>query len=69
MVYECLRKAANNGLLGITIPKEYGGLGVPFNTLLLSADRMGGYSASFMSAYSAHTGIGVYPILIYGTEK
>lgn len=60
-------KAGELGLLGVTIPQEYGGLGMSFNTSMLIADIMA-IAGSFSTAYGAHTGIGTLPILYYGTD-
>ncbi len=62
-----LAKAGEMGLLGISIPEEYGGLGKSFNTSMLIADVLGA-AGSFSTAFGAHTGIGTLPILYYGTE-
>lgn len=61
-------KAGELGLLGVSIPEEYGGLGMSFNTGMLMADIIAS-SGSFSTAYGAHTGIGTLPILYYGTEE
>lgn len=61
-------KAGELGLLGVSIPEAYGGLGMNFNTGMLIADIMGA-GGSFSTAYGAHTGIGTLPILYYGTEE
>ncbi len=61
-------KAGELGLLGVTIPEEYGGLGMSFNTGMLIADIMA-VAGSFSTAYGAHTGIGTLPILYYGTDE
>ncbi len=61
-------KAGELGLLGISIPEEYGGFGQSFVTSMLAADIIGA-SASFSVAYSAHTGIGTLPIMYYGSEE
>ncbi|WP_293918709.1 MULTISPECIES: acyl-CoA dehydrogenase family protein [unclassified Sphingobacterium] len=61
-------KAGELGLLGVSIPEEYGGFGKNFNTSMLVADAVGsGYS--FAVALSAHTGIGTLPILYYGNAE
>ncbi len=61
-------KAGELGLLGVSIPEAYGGLGMNFNTGMLIADVMGS-AGSFSTAYGAHTGIGTLPILYYGNEE
>ncbi|WP_282636279.1 acyl-CoA dehydrogenase family protein [Sphingobacterium thalpophilum] len=60
-----LDKAGELGMLGVSIPEEYGGFGKNFNTSMLVADAVGG-GFSFAVALSAHTGIGTLPILYYG---
>ena len=63
-----LEKAGELGLLGITVPEEYGGFGKDFVTGMLVTEKTGaGYS--FSVAIAAHTGIGTLPILYYGTEE
>jgi len=61
-------KAGELGLLGISVPEEYGGFGQDMNTAMLSTEIMGTYS-SFAVAYAAHVGIGTLPILYYGTTE
>ncbi|CAN5612894.1 acyl-CoA dehydrogenase family protein [soil metagenome] len=62
-----LDKAGELGLLGITIPEEYGGLGKDFLTNMLITEVLGG-GHSFSVAMAAHTGIGTLPIMYFGTE-
>lgn len=67
MVEEIFHKAGELGLLGISVPEAYEGLGMSFNTSMLVADIFGA-AGSFSTTYGAHTGIGTLPILYYGTE-
>ena len=62
-----LDKAGELGLLGISIPEEYGGFGKDFNSSLLISEATGS-GHSFAVALSAHTGIGMLPIMYYGTK-
>ena len=62
-----LDKAGELGLLGTSVPVEYGGFGMDFNTTMLVAEVIGG-GHSLAVALSAHTGIGTLPILYYGNE-
>jgi alkylation response protein AidB-like acyl-CoA dehydrogenase len=62
-----LDKAGELGILGVSIPEEFGGFGKNFNTSMLVADVIGA-GHSFAVALSAHTGIGTLPILYYGNE-
>jgi alkylation response protein AidB-like acyl-CoA dehydrogenase len=67
LVPALFKKAGELGLLGISVPEVYGGLGMSFNTSMLIADIIGG-AGSFSTTYGAHTGIGTLPILYYGSE-
>ena len=63
-----LNKAGELGLLGVSVPEEFGGFGKSFNTSMLVTDAVGA-GHSFAVALSAHTGIGTLPILYYGTQE
>ena len=63
-----MRKAGNQGLLGVSMPEEYGGLGKDFITSTLVNEGLGG-GFSFSVAVAAHTGIGTLPILYFGTPE
>jgi alkylation response protein AidB-like acyl-CoA dehydrogenase len=62
-----LQKAGELGLMGISIPEEYGGFGQSFITQMLAAETIGA-GHSFSVAFMAHTGIGTLPIMYYGNE-
>lgn len=59
-------KAGELGLLGVSIPEEYGGFGKDFLTGMLMTEVLGA-GHSFSVAMAAHTGIGTLPILYFGT--
>lgn len=61
-------KAGELGLLGTSVPAEYGGFGMDFNTSMLVAEVIGA-GHSFAVALSAHTGIGTLPIVYYGNVE
>ena len=63
-----MEKAGELGLLGTSIPEEYGGLGADFNTNTFLSMEMG-TSYSFGVSFAAHTGIGTLPILYYGNDE
>jgi len=62
-----LEKAGELGMLGMSVPQQYGGMGVDFPTSLLATEYLG-RGNSFSVAYGAHSGIGTLPILYYGTD-
>ena len=37
---EVMKKAGELGFLGVAVPEEYGGMGMPFNTSVLICDRI-----------------------------
>lgn len=61
-------KAGELGLLGVSIPEEYGGFGKDFLTGMLMTEVLGA-GHSFSVAMAAHTGIGTLPILYFGTPE
>lgn len=61
-------KAGELGILGTSVPEQYGGFGTNFNTSMLVAEVTGA-GHSFSVALSAHTGIGTLPIVYYGNEE
>lgn len=65
LIPNLLDEAGKLGLLAISIPEEFGGLGADFNTGLLVTEVTGA-GHSFAVGFSAHTGIGTLPILYYG---
>ena len=67
LMVSLLDKAGELGLLGVSVPEEFGGFGKSFNTSMLVTDAVGP-GHSFAVAISAHTGIGTLPILYYGNE-
>lgn len=63
-----LEKMAELGLLGTHMPEIYGGLELDTNTNTLIGDALGPAGA-FTVSYAAHIGIGMLPILYFGTEE
>ncbi|HYE66914.1 MAG TPA: acyl-CoA dehydrogenase family protein [Pyrinomonadaceae bacterium] len=65
---ELIRKAADLGLIGANIPEEYGGLGLDQTSSALIGENVG-RSASFAATLGAQSGIGLLPIIYFGTEE
>lgn len=65
---EVMRKAGDMGFLGVSVPEEYGGLGMGFVSTMIVCEYISSGTGSFSTAFGAHTGIGTMPITLYGTE-
>ncbi|MBT8326428.1 MAG: acyl-CoA dehydrogenase family protein [Bacteroidia bacterium] len=68
LIPQLMEKAAELGMLSASLPEEYGGMAVDFNTETVLSEELG-KSQSFSVAIAAHTGIGTLPILYYGTDE
>jgi alkylation response protein AidB-like acyl-CoA dehydrogenase len=68
LTVKLLNKAAELGMLGLSIPESLGGFEKDFVTGMLATEVLGA-AHSFAVSISAHTGIGTLPILYYGTEE
>ena len=67
IMIDLLNKCGELGLLGASIPAEYGGIGEDFITATLINETLGA-GHSFAVASACHTGIGSLPILYFGNE-
>ncbi len=61
-----LKECADLGLMMIDAPEEYGGLALDKVTSMLVTEKMA-FSLNFGLTYMAHTGIGMLPLVYYGT--
>lgn len=64
-----LEMAGELGLVGAHMPERFGGMGLDTNTITLISESLGGAGGSFDTTFAAHTGIGMLPILYFGTEE
>ncbi len=64
-----MKQIGEMGFLGISIPEQYGGMGMGFVSTMLVTDYMSAATGSIATAFGAHTGIGTMPIFLYGTEE
>jgi len=65
---DLLKKAGDLGLSGVEIPEAYGGLEMDKVTSAIIADHIAKY-AGFATTWGAHSGIGLLPIVYFGTEE
>ncbi len=66
---QTLEKMAKQGLLGISIPSEYGGAGLDTISYAIAIEEISRKCASTGVITSVHNSLVAYPILKYGTEK
>jgi alkylation response protein AidB-like acyl-CoA dehydrogenase len=67
LIPSIMKKFADLGFFGTHMPEEYGGSHLDFISNTLVGEEIGP-SGSFSVSYNAHTGIGMLPILYYGTD-
>ncbi len=66
---EAVAAAAEAGLLGILIPREYGGMGLDALAFALCIEELAQACASTAVIIDVHTSVGSEPILLFGTEE
>ncbi|MBW7650468.1 acyl-CoA dehydrogenase [Anoxybacillus sp. ST4] len=64
-----LEKMAELGLMGITVPEQYGGAGMDFTSYIIAIHEISKVSATVGVILSVHTSVGTNPILYFGTEE
>ena len=65
---DLVKKGGELGLLGSTIPEEYGGAGLDQTAGVVIAEMMG-RAGGFGTTFGAQTSIGVLPVLYFGSEE
>jgi len=65
---DLVKKAGDLGLSAVEIPEAYGGLEMDKVTAAVIADHIAKY-AGFATTWGAHSGIGLLPIVYFGTEE
>jgi len=66
---EILREMGSLGLLGATIPEEYGGAGLGYVAYGLIARAVERVDSGYRSAMSVQSSLVMYPIFAYGSEE
>ena len=66
---EAIKAAAEAGLLGVLIPREYGGAGLDAMAFVLCIEELAQACASTSVIVDVHTSVGSEPILLFGTEE
>ncbi len=66
---DVVRKMGQLGLFGLTAPEEYGGADGDFTSLCVAIEEIGRVDQSMGITLEAAVGLGITPILSYGTDE
>ncbi|MDH4469024.1 MAG: acyl-CoA dehydrogenase [Bacteriovoracaceae bacterium] len=66
---ELIKKLGEQGFLGAYVPEAYGGAGMDYLSYSIIVEEISRQCASTGVLVSAHTSLGVWPILAFGTEE
>jgi len=66
---EAVRSAAASGLMGVLIPREYGGAGLDALAFAICIEELAQACASTAVIVDVHTSVGTEPILLFGDEE
>ncbi|WOV87968.1 acyl-CoA dehydrogenase [Sporosarcina oncorhynchi] len=66
---EILKKMGELGLMGITVPKKYGGSEMDFISYIIAIHELSKVSAVVGVILSVHTSVGTNPIMYFGNEE
>ena len=64
-----IKKMGESGLLGITLPKEYGGNDLDFLSYIISIEELARVDSSQAATLAAHNSLGIEPIYQWGTTE
>lgn len=66
---ELTKAMGKAGFFGINIPKEYGGHGLDYRSLVLAVEEIARVDGSQAATLAAHNSLGIGPIYMFGTEE
>ena len=66
---ELVREMGKIGVLGMTAPVEFGGLGSDYFSYVIAIEEMARIDSSMAATLAAHNSLGVGPIVEFGTQK
>jgi short/branched chain acyl-CoA dehydrogenase len=67
--YDLVAELGELGLMGMTIPEEYGGAGADTLAYAIAIEELTRIDSSVAITVAAHTSLGTMPIYLYGTEE
>ena len=66
---EAIKAATDSGLMGVLIPREYGGAGLDAVAFAICIEELAQACASTAVIVDVHTSVGTEPILLFGDEE
>jgi len=66
---EAIKAATESGLMGVLIPREYGGAGLDAVAFAICIEELAQACASTAVIVDVHTSVGTEPILLFGDEE
>jgi short-chain 2-methylacyl-CoA dehydrogenase len=66
---DVVRKMGELGLFGLAVPEEYGGSGGDFTSVCVAIEELGRVDQSLGITLEAGMGLGINPIMTFGTEQ
>jgi alkylation response protein AidB-like acyl-CoA dehydrogenase len=66
---DLVRAMGDLGLFGLVVPEEYGGSAADFTSLCVAIEELGRVDQSIGVTLEAGVGLGINPILTYGTDE
>ncbi|MGN6089865.1 MAG: acyl-CoA dehydrogenase family protein, partial [Actinomycetales bacterium] len=66
---DVVRQMGELGLFGLTAPEEFGGAGADFTSLCVAIEELGRVDQSLGITLQAGVGLGINPILTFGTQE
>src|SRR5690606_14032354 len=67
--WENVKAMGEMGLLGVPVPEALGGMGRDYLSYILVVEELAKYDASHSISVSAHTPLGLSPLLAFGTKE
>src|SRR5436309_7793839 len=67
--YELVAELAELGLMGMTIPEEYGGAGTDTLSYAIAVEELSRVDSSVAITVAAHHSLGTLPIYLFGSEE
>lgn len=67
--WENVKVMADMGLFGVPVPRELGGMGLDYLSYILVIEELAKFDASHSITVSAHTTLGLSPILSFGSQE